>query len=139
MFLFEGGSEASGAGVAMEAERPRRVDDRVPVQEDKYWGCCEFREKGTNGILYRRGGIERGALFEKGRYRADVASHVGQEFAVVNKTAKEAPELINVHGHRHACQRGDSIVVGADAICRDDVTQKVDTCGSDPGSIRGEL
>ena len=35
LFLFEGGSEASDSGVAMEAEGPRRVDDRVPVREDK--------------------------------------------------------------------------------------------------------
>ena len=63
LFLFEGGSEASGADVAMEAEGPRRVDDRVPVREDKYWGCCEFREKGTNGILHCGGKIERDVLF----------------------------------------------------------------------------
>ena len=88
MFLFEGGSEASGAGVTMEAEGPRRVDDRVPAREDEYWGCCEFREKGTNGILHCGGEIERGALLEKGRYRADVATHVGQELAVLTKTAK---------------------------------------------------
>ena len=87
-FLFEGGSEASGARVAREAEESRRVDDRVPVREDKYWGCCEFREEGTNGILHRRGEIERGALFEKGRNRTDVTSHVGQALAVVTKTAK---------------------------------------------------
>ena len=83
LFLFEGGSEASGAGVTMEAEGPRRVDDRVPVREDKHRGRCEFREKGTNGVLYCRGEIERDALFEKGRNRADVASHVGQELAVL--------------------------------------------------------
>ena len=88
MFLLEGGSEASGAGVAMEAEGPRRVDDRVPVREDKYSGCCEFREKGTNCILHCGGEIERDALVEKGRYRANMASHVGQELAVVAKTTK---------------------------------------------------
>ena len=88
MFLFEGGSEASDASVAMEAEGSRRVDDRVPVREDKYWGCGEFRKEGTNGILHCRGEIERGALFEKGSNRADLASHVGQELAVVTKTAK---------------------------------------------------
>ena len=88
MFLFEGGSEASGASVAMEAEGSRRVDDRVLVREDKYWGCGEVREEGTNGILYCRGEIERGALSEKGRNRVDVASHVGQELAIVTKTAK---------------------------------------------------
>ena len=88
LFLFESGSEASGASIAMEAEGSRRVDDIVPVREDKYWGCYEFREEGTNGILHCRGNIERDALFEKGRYRADVASHVGQELAVVTKTAK---------------------------------------------------
>ena len=48
-------------------------------------------------------------------------------------------ELFNVRGHRHACQSSNSIVVGADAICRDDVTQKIETCGSDPGFIRGKL
>ena len=89
MFLFEGGSEASGAGVAMEAEGPRCVDDRVPVRKDEYWGCCEFREKGTNGIFHCGGEIERGGLLEKGRYREGVASHVGQELAIVTKTAKQ--------------------------------------------------
>ena len=68
-----------------------------------------------------------------------MASHVGQELAIVTKTAKKAEELFNARGHRHACQSNDSIVVEADAICRDDVTQKVDRCGSDPGFIRGEL
>ena len=79
LFLLEGGSEASGASVAMEAKGARRVDDRVPVWEDKYWGCGVFREEGTNGIFHRRGEIERGALFEKGRNRVGEASHVGQE------------------------------------------------------------
>ena len=65
MFLSTGGSEASGAGVAMEAEGPRRVDDRVPVREDKYWGCYEFREKDTNGILPCGGEIEHDALFRR--------------------------------------------------------------------------
>ena len=63
LFLFEGGSETSGAGVAMEAEGPRRVDDRVPVQEDEYRRCCEFREKDTNGILHCGGEIKRSVLF----------------------------------------------------------------------------
>ena len=88
LFLFEGGSEASGASVAMEAEGARCVDDRVLVWEDKYWGYGEFREDGTNGIFHCRCEIERGALFEKGRTRADEASHVGQELAIVTKTAK---------------------------------------------------
>ena len=63
MFLFKGGSEASDAGVAMEAEGPRRVDDRVPVREGKYGGCYEFRDKGMNGILHCGGEIERDTLF----------------------------------------------------------------------------
>ena len=88
MFLFEGGSEASGASVAMKAEGATRVDDRVLVREDKYWGCGDFREEGTNSIFHCRVEIERGALFEKGRNRADEASHVGQELAIVTKTAK---------------------------------------------------
>ena len=88
LFLFEGGSEASGTGVAVEAEGSRRVNDCVPVRENKYWGCCEFREKAANGVLHCGGEIERGALFQKGRYRANVVSHVGQELAVVTETAK---------------------------------------------------
>ena len=51
LFLLEGGSEASGAGVALEAEGPRCVDDRVPVRKDKYRGCGEFRVKSANCIL----------------------------------------------------------------------------------------
>ena len=88
MFLFEGGSEASCTGVAVEAEGSRCVNDCVPVREDKYWGSCEFREKGANGALHCGGEIERGTLFQKGRFRANVVSHVGQALAVVTKTAK---------------------------------------------------
>ena len=139
MLLFEGGSEASSASVAMEAEGSSRVDDRVPVREDKYWRCGEVREEGTNGVFLCRSEIERGALFEKGRNGADEASHVGQELAIVTKTAKYAAELFNVRWHRHACESSDSIVVGAYAICRDDVAQEVDTCGADPGFVRGEF
>ena len=66
LFLFEDGSEANGASVAMEAEGPRRVDDRVPVREDKCWGCYEFREKDTNDVLHCGGETERDALFLEG-------------------------------------------------------------------------
>ena len=86
--MFEGGAEASGAGVAMEAEGLRRVDDRVPVWKDKYRGCGEFREKSANGILHCEGEFERGALFQEGRQLAYVVSHVRQELAVITKTAK---------------------------------------------------
>ena len=34
---------------------------------------------------------------------------------------------------------GAESVIGANAICQDDVTQKVNTCGTNPGFIRGEL
>ena len=77
MLLFEGGSEASRASVAMEAEGSGCVDDCVPVREDKYWGCGEFREEGTNGVFHCGSENERGALFEKGRNWADEAGHVG--------------------------------------------------------------
>ena len=139
MFLFEGSSEASSASVAMEAEGSSRVDARIPVRKDKYWRCGEFREEGTNGVFHCISETERGALFEKGRSWADEASHVGQELAIVTKTAKKAAELFNVRWHKHACQSSDSIVVGAFAIFRDDVAQEVDTCGADPGFVRGEL
>ena len=88
LFLFEGGAEASGADVVMEAEGPRRVNDRVPVRKDKYRGWGEFREKSANGILHCVGEFERGALFQEGRHRAYVVSHVRQELAVITKTAK---------------------------------------------------
>ena len=88
LFLFEGRAETSGAGVAMEAQGPRRVDDRVPVRKDKYMGCGEFREKCANGILHCGGEFERSALFQEGRHRAYVVSHVRQELAVITKTAK---------------------------------------------------
>ena len=77
LLIVEGGSadvddgayaaEASSARVTMEAEGSSRVDDRVPVREDKYWRCGEFREEGTNGVFHCRSKIELGALFEKGR------------------------------------------------------------------------
>ena len=72
----------------MEAEGPRRVDDRVPVRKDKHWECCEFREKGANGVLHCGGEFKRGALFQEGRHRAYVVSHVRQELAVITETAK---------------------------------------------------
>ena len=86
--MFEGGAETSGAGVAMEAEGPRRVDDRVPVRKDKYRGCGEFREKSANSILHCGGEFERGALFQEGRHRVYVVSYVRQELVVITKTAK---------------------------------------------------
>ena len=72
----------------MEAEGPGRVDDRVPVREDEYRWRGEFREKGPDSILHCGGQIERSTLLEEGRYRADAASHVGQELAAVTETAK---------------------------------------------------
>ena len=86
--MFEAGSEASGAGVAIEAKGPRRVDHRVPVWEDENRWRGKFREKDMDSIFHCGGEIERSALLEKGRYRADAASHVGQELAVAAKTAK---------------------------------------------------
>ena len=86
--MFEGSAEASGAGVAIEAEGPRRVDDRIPVRKDKYRGCGEVREKSANGILHCGGEFERGAFFQEGRHRAYVVSHVRQELTVITKTAK---------------------------------------------------
>ena len=86
--MFECGAGASCAGVAMEAEGPRRVDDRVPVRKNKYRGCGEFREKSANCILHCGGEFERGALFQEGRHRAYGVSHVRQEIAVITKTAK---------------------------------------------------
>ena len=133
--MFKGGSEASGAGVAME----RLVDDRVPVWKDKYRGFGEFREKSANCILHCGGEFKRGALLQEGRYRAYVVSNVRQELAVVTKTAKQATKLFDIRGHGHAGEGGDASVIGANAICQDDVTQKVNTCGTNPGFIRGEL
>ena len=66
----------------------RHVDHRVPVRKDKYRGCGEFREKSANCILHCGGELERGALFQEGRHRAYVVSHVRQELAVITKTAK---------------------------------------------------
>ena len=86
--MFEGGAEASGAGVAMKAEGPRRGDDRVPVREDEYRGCGEFRDESANGSLHCGGKFERGALFQEGRHRSYVVGHVRQEPAIVTKTAK---------------------------------------------------
>ena len=54
------------AGVAMEAQGPRRVDDRVPIRKDKYRGCGEFREKGANGILHCGGEFETQRPFSGG-------------------------------------------------------------------------
>ena len=78
----------SSGSVRAEAQGSRRVDDRVPVRKDKYRGCGEFREKSANCILHCGGEFERGALFQEGRHRAYVVSHVRQELAVITKTAK---------------------------------------------------
>ena len=139
MLLFEGGSEASSASVGMEAEGSCCVDVCVAVREDKCWGRGEFREQGANDVFHYGSENERGALFEEGRNWADEAGHVGEELAIVTKTAEQAAELLNVRRHRHAFQSSDSIVVGADAILRIDVAQEVDTCGADSGFVRGEL
>ena len=42
LFLFECRSEIMGAGVAMQTEWSRLVDNSVPIAEDKYWRSCEF-------------------------------------------------------------------------------------------------
>ena len=137
--MFEGDAEASGVGVAMEAEGPRRVDDRVPVRKYKYRGCGEFREKSANGILHCGGEFKRGALVRESRHRVYVVGHVRQKLAVITKTTKDAAELFDIRRHRHVGEGGDAIVVGAYAICRDNATQTVNTCGTNPGFIRGEL
>ena len=123
----------------MEAEGPRRADGRVPVRKDKYRGCDEFREKSAIGILYCGGEFKCGALFQEGRHRAYVVSHVRQDLAVITKTAKYAAKLFDIRGHRHGGEGGGASVIGANAICQDDVTQKVNTCGTNPGFIREEL
>ena len=139
MLLFEGGSETSGASVTMEAEESCCVDDCVPVREDKCWGRGDFREEGANDVFHCGSENERGALLEDGRNWADEAGYVGEELAIVTETAEQAAELFNVRRHMHACQSSGSIVVGADAILRNDVAQEVDTCGADLGFVRGEL
>ena len=68
-----------------------------------------------------------------------MVSHVRQELAVITKTAKYAAKLFDTRGHRHAGEGGDASVIGANAICQDDVTQKVNTCDANPGFIGGEL
>ena len=68
-----------------------------------------------------------------------MVSHVRQELAVVTKTAKQVAKLSDIRRHRHACEGGNAIVVGANAICQDDVTQNVNTCDTIPGFIRGGL
>ena len=47
LLLLEGGAEASGASVAVEAEGPRFVSDRVPVGKDKDRRCGKFRRLRT--------------------------------------------------------------------------------------------
>ena len=68
-----------------------------------------------------------------------MVSHVRQELAVITKTAKSAAKLFDIRGHRHAGEGGDASVIGANAICQDDVTQEGNTCGTNPGFIRREL
>ena len=59
MLLLEGGSEASGASVAVKADGSGFVSDRVPVREDEDRRCGEFREKSANSFLYGGGEFER--------------------------------------------------------------------------------
>ena len=44
LFLSECCSETIGAGVAMQMEWSRLVNNSVPIGEDKYRWSCEFRE-----------------------------------------------------------------------------------------------
>ena len=76
LFFLEGGSEASCASVAMEAEGSRLIGDRVTVGEDKDRRCGEFREEGAYCVSHGGGEVKRGSFFEEGRDWAYTASHV---------------------------------------------------------------
>ena len=51
-------------------------------------GAASSARKSANCILHCGGELERGALFQEGRHRAYVVSHVRQELPVITKTAK---------------------------------------------------
>ena len=64
LFLFERCSEAIGAGIAMQAERSRIVDNSVPMEEGKYPWSGEFCEEGANAFFHGGSKAERGSFFK---------------------------------------------------------------------------
>ena len=87
--MFEGGSEASGTGVAIEAEGPRRV--MTASQSGKTSIGSAASSTGRARTVSSIAEVKSNAapfFIQKGRYRANVVSHVGQERAVVTKTTK---------------------------------------------------
>ena len=64
LLLLEGGAEASCASVAVEAEEPRFVSDRVPVGEGKERRCGKFHKKAPHCVFHVRGEVELGFLFK---------------------------------------------------------------------------
>ena len=44
LLLLECCSETTGAGITVEAEWSRLVDDSIPVGKYEYWWGCEFCE-----------------------------------------------------------------------------------------------
>ena len=64
LLLFERCPETIGAGIAMQTEWSRLVENSVPIGEDKYRRSCEFRKWGANGFFHRGSKAERGFVFE---------------------------------------------------------------------------
>ena len=72
LFLFERCSETIGAGITMQAERSRLVDNSVPIGKEKYRWSCEFPGKGANYFVHGgskdvRGPFLSGAVIERVR------------------------------------------------------------------------
>ena len=64
LLLFERGSKAVGAGMTMQAELSRLVDNSGPIREVKYrWGC-EFHEEGANDFFHSGSKTERSAFLD---------------------------------------------------------------------------
>ena len=64
MLLLEGGAEASCASVAVKAEGPRFVSDRVPVRKGKNRRCGKFRKKAPHYVFHVGVKVELDSFFK---------------------------------------------------------------------------
>ena len=62
--MFECCAEAMGAGIRMQTERSRIVDNNVAMEEDTCLWNGEFCEEDANGFFHGGGKAERDSFLE---------------------------------------------------------------------------
>lgn len=83
LFLLKVIFKAKRTSVAVKAEGPSFVGDRVPVRKNDDRRRCEFREKGANGVPHGEDVYKGSAVLRESHDSTYTASHVWQELYVV--------------------------------------------------------